>query len=131
MQEDLHKIIIYKMANEPKTFKLFTDYKSEEKKITESQSDFMLFTDYKSDENKGLYYLTEQENAQVDEYVKMFEDEHGNDLSQLDEAFFGKVLGGVAGFLVGPMIGKIIANCLGVEKGVLYDLFTSRLVSTA
>lgn len=107
----------------------FKDYY--EKKVTESQSDFKLFTDYKSEENKGLYYLTEQENAQVDEYAKMFEEEHGNDLTQLDEAFFGKILGGVAGFLVGPTLGKIIANALGVEKGVLYDMFTSRLVSTA
>ena len=102
-----------------------------EKKVTESNADFKLFVDYKSDENKGLYYLTEQENSQVDEFVKMFEDEHGNDLSQLDEAFFGKVLGGVAGFLVGPTLGKIIANALGVEKGVLFDMFTSRLVTTA
>ena len=78
-----------------------------------------------------MIYLTEQENTQIDEYVKMFESEHDNDLSQLDEAFFGKILGGVAGFLVGPTIGRIIANALGIEKGILYDMFTSRLVSTA
>jgi len=101
------------------------------KKVSESQDDFKLFTDFKSEENKGLYYLTEQENAQIDEYVKMFESEHGNDLSKLDEAFFGKIMGGVAGFLVGPTIGKIIANALGIEKGILFDMFTSRLVSTA
>jgi hypothetical protein len=101
------------------------------KKLSESQDDFKLFMDYKSDENKGLYYLTEQENAQIDEYVKLFESEHGNDISKLDEAFFGKILGGVAGFLVGPTIGRIIANALGIEKGILYDMFTSRLVSTA
>lgn len=102
-----------------------------EQKLAESNNDFKLFLDYKSEENKGLYYLTEQENAQIDEYVKMFESEHGTDLSKLDEAFFGKVLGGVAGFLVGPTIGKIIANALGIEKGILFDMFTSRLVSTA
>ncbi len=101
------------------------------KKVSESHDDFKLFTDFKSEENKGLYYLTEQENAQIDEYVKMFESEHGTDLSKLDEAFFGKILGGVAGFLVGPTIGKIIANALGIEKGILFDMFTSRLVSTA
>lgn len=101
------------------------------KKVSESQDDFKLFTDFKSEENKGLYYLTEQENAQIDEYVKIFESEHGNDLSKLDEAFFGKLLGGVAGFLVGPTIGRIIANALGIDKGILYDMFTSRLVSTA
>jgi hypothetical protein len=108
-------------------FKLFEDYY----KSTQAQNDFKLFIDYKSEENKGLYYLTEQENAQIDEYVKIFENEYANDLSKLDEAFFGKVLGGVAGFLVGPTIGKIIANALGIEKGILFDMFTSRLVSTA
>lgn len=101
------------------------------KKLSESQDDFKLFLDFKSEENKGLYYLTEQENAQIDEYVNLFESEHGNDISKLDEAFFGKILGGVAGFLVGPTIGKIIANALGIDKGILYDMFTSRLVSTA
>ena len=108
----------------------FKEYHEQMKGLSESDS-FKLFVDYKSEENNGLYYLTEQENAQVDEYVALFESEHGNDLTKLDEAFFGKILGGVAGFLVGPMIGKIIANALGVEKGVLYDMFTSRLVSTA
>jgi hypothetical protein len=102
-----------------------------ESKVSESQNDFKLFLDYKSEENNGLYYLTESENAQVDEFVKMFEEEYGNDITKMDEAFFGKVLGGVAGFLVGPTIGKIIANALGVEKGVLYDMFTSRLVSAS
>lgn len=108
----------------------FEEYHQKMKTVMESDS-FKLFTDYKSEENKGLQYLTEQENVQIDEYVKMFESEHGTDLSMLDEAFFGKILGGVAGFLVGPTIGKIIANALGVEKGILYDMFTSRLVSTA
>lgn len=41
------------------------------------------------------------------------------------------LLGGVMGFLVGPSAGKIVARALGVEKGILYDLLTSRLVSAA
>lgn len=108
----------------------FEEYHNNIKKVLES-NDFKSFIDYKSIENNGIYYLTESENMQVDEFVKMFEEEHGKDLSMLDEAFLGKVLGGVAGFLVGPTIGKIIANALGVERGILYDMFTSRLVSTA
>jgi hypothetical protein len=108
----------------------FEEYHAQMKSLMESDT-LKLFVDYKSEENKGLSYLTEQENAQIDEYVKMFESEHGNDISKLDEGFFGKVAGGVAGFLVGPTIGKIIANALGIEKGVLYDMLTSRLVSTA
>ncbi len=45
----------------------------------------------------------------------------------VDEGF----LGGAIGFLTGPAIGKIVARALGVEKGVLYDMLTSRLVSLA
>jgi hypothetical protein len=40
-------------------------------------------------------------------------------------------LGGVAGFLVGPAIGKVIANALGIEKGIIYDMLTSRLATAA
>lgn len=46
---------------------------------------------------------------------------------KLEEGF----LGTLAGFIIGPSIGKIIANALGVEKGILYDMLTSRLVSAA
>lgn len=45
----------------------------------------------------------------------------------INEGFFGTALG----FLIGPSIGKVIARALGVEKGILYDMFTSRLVSAA
>jgi hypothetical protein len=52
-------------------------------------------------------------------------------IDNLDEGFLGSLVGGVAGFFVGPMIGKVIANALGVEKGILYDMFTSKLVGAA
>ena len=32
---------------------------------------------------------------------------------------------------IGPSIGKVIAKALGIEKGILYDMFTSRVVGTA
>jgi hypothetical protein len=54
-----------------------------------------------------------------------------NGIETLDEGLLGSILGGAAGFIAGPAIGKIIANALGVERGVLYDLLTSRLVTTA
>jgi hypothetical protein len=41
------------------------------------------------------------------------------------------ILGAIAGFIVGPAIGKVVANALGIQKGILYDMFTSRLVSAA
>lgn len=46
---------------------------------------------------------------------------------KLSEGF----LGGALGFIFGPAIGKIVANALGVEKGILFDMLTSRLVSSA
>ena len=48
-----------------------------------------------------------------------------------DENMYEGFIGGLAGVLVGPSIGKIVARALGMEKGVLYDLITSRLVSAA
>ena len=112
--------------------KTFKDYKSEKTPaISENENEFKLFTEFLANKEVGLNYLNEEENAEVDKWVKMFEDECNNDLANMDEGFLGKLIGGVSGFLLGPTIGKIIANALGVEKGVLYDMFTSRLVNTA
>jgi hypothetical protein len=49
----------------------------------------------------------------------------------VDEGFLSKLIGGAAGFIVGPTIGRVVARALGIEKGVLYDMLTSRLVTTA
>lgn len=105
-------------------FCFMPESKSEEREIK-------LFTEYIELSNKGYDFLTESENAEVDQWVREFQEEFGTDLSNLDEGFLGKLVGGVTGFLVGPTIGKIIANALGVEKGILYDMFTSRLVNAA
>lgn len=48
-----------------------------------------------------------------------------------DENLYEGVFGGIVGFLAGPSVGKIVARALGLEKGILYDLITSRLVSAA
>lgn len=48
-----------------------------------------------------------------------------------DENLYEGVFGGIIGFLAGPSVGKIVARALGLEKGILYDLITSRLVSAA
>ena len=51
---------------------------------------------------------------------------------EIDEGFFGALVGGTAGFLVGPAIGKAMCSALGIkEDGVLGKLLTSRLVTTA
>lgn len=90
-----------------------------------------LFTEYKKEHLGRLPYLNESENRQVDDVVALFESECDGKIENVDEGWLAKVIGGVSGFIVGPAIGKIIAKVLGVEKGILYDMFTSRLVSTA
>jgi len=84
------------------------------------------------------------ENAEVDgmsnEELKVNEEayktlieyiEQGKDLNELDEGVFGAIFGGLAGVTVGPWLGKAICKCLGIDKGLLYDVFTSRLFTTA
>ena len=66
----------------------------------------------------------------VNETVEMLV-EGGMPIEKIDEGFLGKLLGGVAGFFIGPKIGKVVARALGIEKGVLYDMFTSKLVGIA
>lgn len=85
------------------------------------------FADFHDDGEYGIEFLTESENTEVDRWVQVCQDEH--DGNPMDEGFLGKLAGGIAGFLLGPTIGKIIAHSLGVQKGILYDMFTSRLVS--
>lgn len=115
--------------------KEFKDYKLEQTENigdTEKESDLAentlpLFKDYANKE-LSISYLNESENAEVDRWVAICENEHSG---QMDEGFIGKLVGGAAGFIIGPTIGKVIAKALGIEKGILYDMFTSRLVSTA
>ena len=90
-----------------------------------------LFCEYVAERRSAvqLDYLTEDENMEVERWVSICEQEYNGD--PMDEGFLGKLIGGAAGFIIGPSIGRIVAKALGVEKGVLYDTLTSRLVSTA
>ena len=100
---------------------------NEAKKLQEESLNIPDFTDFRGNVDYGIEYLTESENFEVDRWAQICADEF--DGNPMDEGFLGKLVGGVAGFLVGPTIGKIIANALGVNQGILYDMFTSRLVS--
>jgi hypothetical protein len=83
-------------------------------------------------ESVDLQYLTESELAEAERIYKEIQEAveiHG--INGLDEGILGSIIGGAAGFLVGPTIGKIVANALGIDRGILYDMLTSRLVSTA
>lgn len=74
-------------------------------------------------------YLSESERGEVQEALKEIGDV--KDLNNIDEGLFGKILGGLTGFLAGPAIGKVIANALGINRGVIYDMLTSRLAGAA
>ena len=79
--------------------------------------------------------------AQIDAALDLFEAEYMRedgtyDLERLNEeitneGFFGSIIGGLAGFALGKSVGKMIARVLGIQKGIFYDLLTSRLVGTA
>ena len=76
--------------------------------------------------------LTEEEKKKAEElYLKLKEQFAEHDIKDIDEGLLGSTIGGVAGLVAGPALGKIIANALGIEKGILYDMLTSRLVTTA
>ena len=49
----------------------------------------------------------------------------------MDEGFFGSLAGGITGLTIGPAIGKAICKALGITSGLLYNLFTSRVFTTA
>ena len=49
----------------------------------------------------------------------------------IDEGLIAGALGALAGISFGPAIGKAICDALGIGKGVLYDLMTSKLVNGA
>lgn len=66
------------------------------------------------------------ENLQVELLIKVI-----SDPESLNEGIMGRALGGIAGFALGPKIGKAIARVLGIEKGPLFNVLTSRIVSAA
>ena len=57
--------------------------------------------------------------------------EYLNDGEEVDEGLFGSLVGGLTGATIGPAIGKAICNALGISSGMLYNLFTSRMFTTA
>ena len=79
-----------------------------------------------------IYELNEQQIAEVgalEEKMLVILEKDG--FQGLDKAINEGLFGGALGFLIGPSIGRVIARALGIEKGILYDMFTSRLVSAA
>jgi hypothetical protein len=76
-------------------------------------------------------------NEAIDAFIKEYQNEDGTfDLDRLNEeitneGLLGSIIGGLTGFALGKSIGSMICRVLGVERGILFDLLTSRLVGTA
>lgn len=70
-----------------------------------------------------------EERVVIDEQIKLIKESINND--SLDEGLLTNILGGIGGLIIGPTIGRVIAKALGIDKGVLYNLLTSKVVNAA
>jgi hypothetical protein len=83
-------------------------------------------------EGIDVSYLNEQElNEAIALYEILNESVADGGIEALETKLQEGIFGAVAGFIAGPAIGRVIANALGIDKGILYDMLTSRLVSAA
>lgn len=74
--------------------------------------------------------LNESEMKKVNEAAEMIAEKIKSG-ETVDEGLFGTVVGGLTGVTIGPAIGRAICKALGITSGLLYDLFNSRLFTTA
>jgi hypothetical protein len=102
--------------------------KTFEEILAESKIELGSISEYITINESEFQYLNESERIEVQEILKQYGDKK---ISELDEGIIGSIFGGAAGFLAGPAVGKIIANALGIDKGIFYDMLTSRLVGAA
>jgi cation transporter-like permease len=84
------------------------------KKISEEVNQIVL--------NESQMIEVENASEQIVELIKK---------GEIDESVIKSIVGGLTGVTIGPSIGKAICKALGIEKGLLYDLFTSRIFTTA
>ena len=83
-------------------------------------------TNYIKDvEETDVEILSESDQAIID-YI--FETNAGKDV---DEGLVAGLLSTIGGVAFGPRVGQAICAALGIQRGALYDLLTSRLVTTA
>lgn len=47
---------------------------------------------------------------------------------EINEGFFSSLLGGLAGVTIGATVMKAVCKAIGLEKGMIYDLLTSKMV---
>ena len=84
------------------------------KKISEDANQIVL--------NESQLIEVESASEQIAELIKK---------GEIDEGVIGSLIGGLTGVTIGPSFGKAICKALGIERGLLYDLFTSRIFTTA
>lgn len=106
-------------------------------RLTEEEREFPSYYDLKYSKSSKIFESYEIEGLSPDE-IKAGESVYEEVLKkikegdELDEGFFGALVGGAAGALAGPAIGRAICKALGIdENGHLGKLLTSRLVTTA
>lgn len=83
--------------------------------------------------NESIVYKGDKVNVYnvVNESVKISRRKKAKVEDNIKEGLLGGLLGGITGVTFGPAVGKAICEALGITRGVLYDLFTSKLVTGA
>ena len=74
--------------------------------------------------------LNESQMQMVNEAAEIIAEKIKNG-EEVDEGLFGSIVGGLTGATIGPAIGNAICKALGISGGLLYNLFTSRVFTTA
>ncbi len=74
--------------------------------------------------------LNESEEKIVNEAAEVIAEKIKNG-EDIDEGILGSVVGGIAGAAMGPALGRAICRALGITSGLLYDLLTSRMFTSA
>lgn len=84
------------------------------------------FNEYFDDEIQ----LNESQEKVVNEAAEVIAEKIKNG-ENVDEGLLGSIVGGLTGVTIGPAIGRAICKVLGINSGMLYNLFTSRVFTTA
>ena len=74
--------------------------------------------------------LNESEERMINEAAEKIAEKIKNGETD-DEGLFGSVVGGLTGAAMGPAIGRAICKALGITSGLLYNLFNSRVFTSA
>ena len=74
--------------------------------------------------------LNESEERMINEAAEKIAEKIKNG-ETVEEGLLGSVVGGLTGAAIGPAIGRAICQALGITSGLLYNLFNSRVFTSA